>query len=146
MRIRIILLSMMAFLLVGVNANGQKPKSITMTTKEMSMVKANNDFAFKLFRTARDKEESQLLSPLSITYALGMINNGASASSSTRKEINRVLGFGDAGAEAINDFCYKLMKESVGLDEETKVAIANNIYVNSSRGYQLKPKFVVLEN
>ena len=142
MRMRIILLSMVAFLLAGVNANGQKPKKISLTTKEMSMVKANNDFAFKLFRTARDKEESQLLSPLSITYALGMINNGTSAFSTTRKEINRVLGFSDAGADAINDFCYKLMKESVGLDEETKVAIANNIYVNSSRGYQLKPKFV----
>ncbi|MBQ1648177.1 MAG: hypothetical protein II047_06920, partial [Bacteroidales bacterium] len=44
-------------------------------------------------------EDSQILSPLSITYALGMLNNAAVGK--TQQEINTVLGFGDAGAEAI---------------------------------------------
>lgn len=134
-------MSMLLFLLMATAAYGQT-KGISLTTDERSMVKANNDFAFKLFRTARNKEESQLLSPLSITYAMGMINNGATATSKTRKEINNVLGFGDAGADAINAFCRKLITETVSLDEETKVMISNNIYVNSRSGCTLMPDFV----
>ena len=130
----------MAFLLTAVAAYGQEPKEITLTTEERELVKSNNDFAFNLFRTARDKEESQLLSPLSITYALGMVNNGASGK--TQEEINNVLGFGEAGADAINAFCRKLITESADLDEETRVMIANNIYVNGGRGYTLMPQFV----
>ena len=136
------LLSMMVFLLTATVAYGQEPKEITLSKEERELVKANNDFAFNLFRTARDKEQSLLLSPLSVTYALGMVNNGATATSKTREEINHVLGFGDAGADAINAFCRKLITETATLDEETKVMISNNIYVNSSRGYRLMPDFV----
>lgn len=131
---------MMAFFLTATVAYGQEPKEITLSKEERELVKANNDFAFNLFRTARDKEQSLLLSPLSVTYALGMVNNGATGK--TREEINHVLGFGDAGADAINAFCRKLITETATLDEETKVMISNNIYVNSSRGYRLMPDFV----
>ncbi len=132
----------MALWLAATVAYGQEPREITLTDGERALVEANNDFAFRLFRTARDREQSQLLSPLSVTYALGMVNNGASASSATREEINNVLGFGDAGADAINAFCHKLITETDDLDGETKVMISNNIYVNSSRGYTLMPNFV----
>ncbi len=97
----------------------------------------NNDFALNLFRQARDKE-SQVLSPLSITYALGMLDNGAAGK--TQQEINDVLGFGKAGAEAINAFCRKMLTESGNLDKETKVKIANTIYVN--KDYELQAPFV----
>ena len=115
------------------------PKSITLTTEQKQLVTSNNDFAFNLFRTARN-EESLILSPLSITYALGMLNNGAAGE--TLKQINTVLGFGDAGADAINDFCLKMLTEASGLDEQTKVMIANTIYFNKAKGYELKEDFV----
>ena len=122
----------------GALAQENEPKQIELTKEEAQLVRSNNDFAFRLFREVRT-DESQLLSPLSITYALGMLNNAAVGK--TQQEINEVLGFGEAGAEAINQFCLKLLTEAAGLDEETRVAIANNIYVNSARGYLLKSVF-----
>ena len=115
------------------------PKSISLTTDQQKLVISNNDFAFNLFRKARN-EESQILSPLSITYALGMLNNGAAGE--TQEQINTVLGFGSAGADAINKFCLKMLTEAPGLDEQTKVMIANTIYFNKAKGYELKEDFV----
>ena len=119
---------------------------ISLTDEERQLVESNNDFAFRLFREARG-EKSNILSPLSITYALGMLNNGATGQ--TQQEINNVLGFsltGEQGADAINNFCRKMMTESGTLDEQTKVSIANTIYVNSSWGYELKAPFVQKAN
>ena len=135
---RIALFVTVLLMAAGALAQENEPKQIELTKEEAQLVRSNNDFAFRLFREART-DESQLLSPLSITYALGMLNNAAVGK--TQQEINTVLGFGDAGAEAINRFCLKLLTEAAGLDKETRVAIANNIYVNSARGYLLKSAF-----
>lgn len=123
--------------------NDNPRTDITLTETERQLVRNNNDFAFNLFRTAQSNE-SQILSPLSITYALGMLNNGATGQ--TQQEINTVLGFGETGADAINDFCKKMLAEAPALDNKTKVMIANTIFVNKSQGYELKPPFVEKAN
>lgn len=105
------------------------PTTLELTRAEQEMINSSNDFAFNLFRMAQDEEESQILSPISITYALGMLNNGAAGE--TQEQINKVLGFGETGANGINDFCYKMLKRASTLDEKTKVMIANNIYFNT---------------
>ena len=114
-------------------------KDINLTEEEKALVESNNDFAFRLFQKARG-DESSIMSPLSITYALGMMNNGAAGQ--TQQEINNVLGFGQAGADGINNFCRKLLSEAPTLDEETKAEIANTIYVNSGKGYELQQGFI----
>ena len=116
---------------------------ISLTDEERQLVKSNNDFAIRLFRQARD-EKSSIISPLSITFALGMLNNGAGGQ--TQQEINDVLGFGEAGADAINQFCRKMLTESGTLDEETRVDIANTIYVNNHWGFELQAPFVQKAN
>lgn len=134
------LMLFMAVLMMAVTGSAQnEPKKIELTAEEQQLVQKNNDFAFRLFRQART-EESQILSPLSITIDLGMLNNGADGI--TREEIDAVLGSKDVGgADVINRFCRKLLDESGGLDEKTRVAIANNIYVNKSAGCQLLSSF-----
>ena len=119
-----------------------EPKWITLTSEEQELVKQNNDFAFRLFKQARTNDKSMLLSPLSITCALGMLNN--SAAGETQQQINQVLGFGEQGADAINNFCHKMLTETATLDEETKVLLANTIFMNSGRAdhLQLRPAFV----
>ena len=121
----------------GNTADLNERKYISLSEQEMQLVNGNNDFAFNLFRKA-GTDKSQILSPLSITYALGMLNNGATGK--TQQEINTTLGFGEAGADAINAFCKKLLEESPSLDKGTQVLIGNTIYTN--KGYTLKPKFV----
>ena len=115
------------------------PKEIELAEGERKLIESNNDFAFNLFREARI-DTSCVLSPLSITYALGMLNNGADGQ--TLKEINQTLGFGEAGADAINAFCQKMLKEANTLDLETKALIANTIFVNEGLGYRLQDGFV----
>lgn len=121
-------------------ADETDPKTIKLTDNERQLVENNNRFAFNLFSKARGNE-SLLLSPLSITIDLGMLNNGADGI--TREEIDAVLGSKDVGgADALNAFCRKLLSESGSLDEKTRVALANNIYINSASGCELLPDFV----
>ena len=116
---------------------------ISLSNDERQLVERNNDFAFRLFSQARG-EGSSIMSPLSITYALGMMNNGAAGQ--TQQEINDVLGFGETGADGINNFCRKMLTEASTLDKETTAEIANTIYVNSGIGYELQPGFVEKAN
>ena len=116
-------------------------KEISLTRTEQELVKGNNGFAFNLFRKVTS-QKSEIVSPISITYALGMLNNGAAGE--TQAEINKVLGFGDTGADGINDFCRKMLTEAPNLDKLTKVMIANTIYMN--KGYQLKSDFITKAN
>lgn len=117
------------------------PRQIELSDEERQLVKSNNSFAFSLFRQVRSDDDC-LLSPLSITCALGMLNNGAHGQ--TQQEIDQVLGFGEAGPDAINRFCRKLMTESGTLDPATRVLAANTIYMNQP--YVLWPQFVQQAN
>lgn len=115
------------------------PKEIELTEGERQLIASNNDFAFNLFRKVRG-ETSSIVSPLSITYALGMMNNGATGK--TQQEINETLGFGEAGADGINAFCQKMLTEAGTLDEKTKALISNTIFVNEGKGCYLQDDFI----
>jgi len=117
--------------------NDNKLKYISLTRAEQDLVNESNNFAFSLFRQVTS-DKSEIVSPISITYALGMLNNGAAGE--TQKEINKVLGFGTAGADSINAFCRKMLTEAPTLDKLTKVMIANTIYMN--KDYELKSDFI----
>ena len=135
------------------NSDFDAPKEIELAEGEQELINSNNDFAFNLFRKARG-DKSKILSPLSITFALGMLNNGAEGQ--TLQEINQTLGFSlpplsptdsspqavEQSADAINAFCQKMLKESNTLDERTKALIANTIFVNEGLGYRLQEGFV----
>ena len=121
------------------NADFTAPTYIELTDEEKAYVEKNNDFAFRLFNKLRT-EESNVISPLSITYALGMLNNGAVGQ--TQQEIYNVLGFDNADAQ--NEFCLKLIDQLAlagRTDETTKALIANTIFVNQGLGYQLQNDF-----
>ena len=114
------------------------PKGIELTDSERQLVQNNNRFAFDLFSKVREAPSvsSFVLSPLSVTIDLSMLNNGADGV--TRQEIDAVLGSETAGgADVLNSFCRKLLTESGNLDAATRVAMANNIYVNSALGVEL---------
>ena len=133
-----------------VNPENNEQTFISLTQAEQQLVTGNNDFAFNLFRLAgprvpsgpagQEPEKATILSPISITYALGMLNNGAAGE--TQQQINKVLGFNNA--DEVNAFCKKMLTEALQLDKLTKVQIANNIYVN--KYYTLKPVFVEKAN
>ena len=121
---------------VLVNENNEL-EAIELTRGERQLVENSNDFAFNLFRQLTT-DKSEIISPISITYALGMLNNGAAGE--TQAQINKVLGFGETGADGINAFCGKMLTEAPKLDKLTKVLIANTIFMN--KNYVLKPDFI----
>ena len=108
----------------------QEPKRIQLTDEEQALVRSSVDFSFRLFKETRG-DINQVISPLSVTYALGMLNNGAAGV--TRQEICQTLGFGETGADGINAFCRKMLTELPALDEQTKVMLSNAIFLNQPR-------------
>ncbi len=132
---RKIVLMALSILMVSTSfAQYGEPRTITLTDAERTLVEQNSDFAFNLFRKTRDTE-NHVISPLSITYALGMLNNGAEGI--TREEICQVLSGGRqtgyADVATMNAFCRKMLTESALLDKDTRMAIANTIYFNGDR-------------
>ena len=121
------------------------PTRVTLSDREQSLVARNNRFAFRLFDALRS-DGSLVISPLSVTIALGMLNNGAAGQ--TREEICQTLGFGstdDAAApddaqSELNDFCHKVLTQIACVDRQTRVDMANTIFTNV--GYELQDLFV----
>ena len=109
---------------------------INLTDEEQILVKPVNDLGFNMFRKV-GTNESILLSPLGMTYALGLINNGAAGK--TRTQINNVLGCNDMGADNINGFCRKMLTEAPRIDKLTTMEITNEFF--SPKSYKLKSAF-----
>jgi serine protease inhibitor len=128
---------------IGIEANGEgvsnenNPRGyIPLSDEEQALVMPVNDLGFNMFRKVGAKHNI-LLSPLGMTYALGLISNGAGGE--TKKQINKVLGCDDSGATNINEFCRKILTEAPKLDRLTQMEINNDFF--SQEGYTPKPAF-----
>ena len=109
-----------------------KTRAIELTQTQKTFVNKNNDFSFNLFRAINEMPEGQkssIISPISVTYVLGMLNDGAEGN--TAKEITSVLGFGENNKQAINEFCQKLIKEAPQTDPSVTLKIANTVISNN---------------
>ena len=144
---------LMACMLLGVltacsDDNGEvvvdmlpKLRPITLTVEQQQMRDNNNEFACRLFHTINEQkggDSSVIVSPISVTYMLGMLNTGADGQ--TRQQITDVLGLGNSIQE-INEYCKKMTDEAPRVDPSVTVQIANSIDVNSALGLTLVPQF-----
>ncbi len=120
----------------GVSNENNPRVQINLTGEEQTLVTSVNDLGFNMFRKVGSKE-SILLSPLGMTYALGLINNGAGGE--TRTQISKVLGCNDTGADKINGFCRKMLTEAPRIDKLTTMKITNEFF--SPKSYKLKSAF-----
>jgi len=120
------------------NAEQYSPGNIGLSSEQQAMVVANNDFAFNLFRHAVDgQDKSVFISPVSVTYALSMLTNGAS--NDTYRELMNGLGFGKYAIGDVNKLCNKLMTGTPKLDDKTTIDIANALVVRD--GSEIKQAF-----
>ena len=128
--------------LTGNNTSGKKigpdsmvidmlPKTqyIELTQEQKALVAKSNDFSFNLYRAihAADNQKSNITSPLSVAYVLGMLNDGAAGN--TAKEISQVLGFG-ATKQTINEYCKALIDQAPIADPSVILQIANIVAAN----------------
>ena len=116
-------------------------KSIQLNEAQKQIRDKNCEFAWRLFQTMQEQQSDGncVLSPISVTYLLGMLNAGAAGT--TRDEITSVLGFGN-DPTAVNEFCKKMIDEAPNVDPAATVKIANCIDVNSAMGLTLLKQYV----
>lgn len=89
----------------------------------------NNQFAFKfLSQSLKTKDENILISPLSMSIAWAMLQNGAN--SQTFEEIATALGFENFSSEEINNFFNYLIASMQTEDKTVLVNLANAIWYN----------------
>lgn len=115
-------------------------KNIPLTETEKLMVANNSDFAYRLFSRLNDscpEPSNVLISPLSVNYALSMLNNGAAGE--TQKEIQKLLGFGEFSDNEINAFNRKMQYYSEKLDPRVSIATASSIWLRE--GVSVLPEF-----
>ncbi|MDI9551062.1 MAG: serpin family protein [Bacteroidota bacterium] len=114
-------------------------KDIVLTRAQQEYVREANSFAIRLYGEVAREGGSFIISPLSVTYTLGMINNGARGV--TQEEIIEVLGFQDGTARDINEFCKTMMEQSSQIDPSVTLEIANVAFADKGN-VPLKETFV----
>ena len=91
---------------------------LVLSEAQQNIVKKNNDFAFRLYQQISGMD-SEVVSPMSIAYLMGMLANGADGK--TQQEILKAIGCEGVSVKELND-CYKALMLSAGkLDKQTTV-------------------------
>lgn len=118
-----------------------------LTEDEIRVSRAANQFAFTLFErlNAAQPDENVFVSPLSVSFSLGMTMNGAAGG--TLDQMRQTLGFGAAELDEINEGYRSLLALEGSLDPSTTFDIANSVWyrqdftVNQSFIDQVKQVF-----
>ncbi len=100
----------------------------------------DNEFALKLFRkmAVSSSDSNYVVSPLSISIALGMAWNGAEAE--TKTEMTTLLGMNDMPDSLINQY-YEVMQKSLPVvDSSTAVNIANSLWYTTD--FTVRPSYL----
>lgn len=113
---------------------------VRLTAAQKVFASDNNGFTLRFLKAmngAYRSDRSFVYSPLSITYVLGMVNDGATGQ--TEQELEQTLGFHEGGIQAVNDYCKNLIDNLPKVDKDVTLDIANAVFLNKS--YQLKEQF-----
>ena len=119
----------------------EKTQPIELTQEQRQFANDNNRFTLNFLKTVNETDRSGksfIYSPLSITYVLGMVNDGAAGD--TERELEQTLGFHEGGIPAVNEYCKNLIDNLPKVDEKVTLDIANALFVNKNNA-TLKPQF-----
>ena len=102
-------------------------RSIILNSDQLQMVKRSNAFSYDVFKAVssseRQKSKSLLMSPLSLMYVLGMLNDGAAGD--TEVEISSLFGLPADSKAAINGYCQTLLTQAPQADPSVMIQTAN---------------------
>lgn len=115
-------------------------RTIQLTPEQMAYAKKNNDFTFNLYRTIhkmQQEKKSNITSPLSVTYVLGMLNDGADGE--TTEEITKMLGFASGDKKSLNEYCQALITQAPLADPSVTLEMAN--IVAADKDVTLEPTY-----
>jgi serine protease inhibitor len=118
----------------------KEPTEIKLRKKSAEIIKADKAFGFELFQRVHDlsEEDNLMISPLSISCALGMTYNGAA--NNTLEAFRDVLHFEDLTNQEVNESYKDLMDQLVTLDDWVEFSIANSIWYRL--GFEVIAEFI----
>ncbi len=130
----------------GIAPPGFKGKDLGLTSLDLQKVTADNAFAIKLFKnldsanaaSATTAGSNLFISPLSVSFALGMTSNGAAGQTLTA--FQNTLNFAGLTQTQVNNYYNTLVTNLPQLDPNTTVDIANSIWYR--QGFSVQPLFM----
>ncbi|AMR31584.1 proteinase inhibitor I4 serpin [Mucilaginibacter sp. PAMC 26640] len=143
-RTPLLLFVLLIIALAACNKSNIKPdtgKDLVLTAAEQQKVAADNAFTLKLFKEIFSVEtgaRNVFISPLSVSFAVGMTANGAKGT--TLDGINSTMNFSGFTQSAVNSYYNKLITELPQMDPNTKLGIANSIWYR--QGMEVVPQFI----
>lgn len=120
----------------------KKESPSTVSQREMS--DNNIDFACNLFRAIYEEKQknkdplSIVVSPIGVSYMLGMLNEGADGE--TRQQINDVFRLCGSVQET-SEYLKKIMDGAPNADTTMMIKITNSLDDNKSNGFKLIPQY-----
>jgi serine protease inhibitor len=104
------------------------------------VVAANNGFGFRLLHALRAEgdQDNVIISPLSVSLALGIVFNGAGGA--TREAMAGTLGFASLNDQEVNGASHQLLDTLAKADPAVQLEIANALWVKN--GFALNAGFV----
>lgn len=106
-------------------------QNILLTDEQRQMVKRSNKFSYDVYnavyRAEPQKGKSLLMSPLSLMYVLGMLNDGAGGD--TEKELSSLFGLPTGSKSTINSYCQALLIQAPQADPSVMLQTANIVAV-----------------
>ena len=109
---------------------------LVLSDAQQDIVKKNNAFALRLFNKVTDME-SKVISPMSVSYLMGMLANGADGI--TQQEILKAIGCEGVSVNDLNELYKAMLLNANHQDKQTTVNIANYIAVN--KNFKLNKNF-----
>lgn len=114
---------------MGKNEEDLDNSYLVLSDTQQDIVKKNNAFALRLFNKVTDME-SKVISPMSVSYLMGMLANGADGI--TQQEILKAIGCEGVSVSDLNELYKAMLLTANKQDKQTTVNIANYIAVNKN--------------
>lgn len=111
-----------------------------LTTQEVGLLESANNFGLSLFREvshSAGNTDNVFISPLSVSYNLGMCYNGADGA--TREAIGNTLQLAGLSVDEMNEAYRSLNQILSSADPEVALSTANSLWSRKGKGIQ--PQF-----
>jgi len=133
----------LAFLGTGCNPEFSGPE-FDYNLKSARVIETNNEFGLELFRQviAAEEKPNVMISPASVSIALGMAYNGAE--STTRDAFEEVLNYDGLTREEVNEITKELIHVLVTNASGNLLKIANSMWYDE--GFPVEPEFITLNS
>jgi serine protease inhibitor len=108
-------------------------KQVNLTEKQKQLINTSNAFGFEFFKKVNEisgSSANMMVSPLSVSMALGMTRNGAA--NGTLEAMTNALGFAGMSDTEINESYKYIIETFAGLDPKVKLQIANSIWYHNT--------------